>query len=384
MTNSRLAIACVAAISFTFALSARGVLRNVEAGIGAYASERTDATLATVNVTASACEPNGLDLRAGPVTFLVRNASSRALEWEILDGVMVIAERENIPAGSVRNLTVKLAPGDYQITCGLLSNPKGSLHVAGLDGASAMPSQAELIGPLAEYRVYASLEIDGLVDDTQRLADALKAGDLKAARAAYWSTHAHYARIAPIALFFPDLDGYVDLSAGDHKAALLGAAGYRQLEWALFGKVEPRDYRALADTLVDNVVAMQTRFETLSLTPAPTIAGAVEVIGGVAQDALGSEQGRSAALSDVQAHIEGVRKIIDLFRPLLVKADGQLIQTLDVDLAALDSTLAKYKNADGGIETTASLRSNDRTVMLTIMKKLSAELSKIPAALGFG
>ena len=78
--------------------------------------------------------------------------------------------------------------------------------------ASAKPSLIDLVGPLAEYRVYASYEIDGLVDDTRRLADALNSGDLKSARAAYSLAHVHYARIAPIAVFFPDLDGAADLS----------------------------------------------------------------------------------------------------------------------------------------------------------------------------
>ena len=110
---------------------------------------------------------------AGRVTFSIRNSTSRPLEWEILDGVMVIDERENIAPGSVQNLSTKLAPGDYRITCGLIRNPKGSLHVSAISGAQAKVAQLDLVGPLAEYRVFASYEIDGLVDDTRRIAEAL-------------------------------------------------------------------------------------------------------------------------------------------------------------------------------------------------------------------
>jgi len=350
----------------------------------AAASERAVA----VNVTASACEPSDLNVSAGPVTFSIHNASSGALEWEILDGVMVVAERENIPPGLVRNLTAKLTAGDYQITCGLLSNPRGRLHVTGAPGASAKPSLIDLVGPLAEYRVYASYEIDGLVDDTRRFADALNSGDLKSARAAYFLAHVHYARIAPIAIFFPDLDGAADLSVVDRDKEQLDPAsvGFRQLEWWLFVKVEPRDYRPFADKLVNDVTALQARFENLPLTPAPTIAGAVEAMGGAAPAAIDDEAERrgGADLSDVQANVEGVRKIVDLFRPLIAKVDGRLCRALDDDFAALDATLAKYKNAEGVFEPTLSLTSDDRTTMQNTMKKLSGELSQIPADLGLG
>ena len=189
--------------------------------------------------------------------------------------MMVVSERENIPPGMAQDLTAKLAPGDYQITCGLLSNPKGSLHVVGL-AESGRPSQVELVGPLAEYRVYASYEIDALLDDTRRLADAVRASDLRAARASFSVAHAHYARLAPIAVFFLDLDGDVDSSGRADPAS----SGFRQLEWDLSTNVAPRDIGPLADKLVAEIVAMQARFENLPLTPAPTIAGAVEAIGG--------------------------------------------------------------------------------------------------------
>ena len=305
-----------------------------------------------VSVTASGCEPSDLDVPAGAVAFAIHNASSQALEWEILDGVMVVSERENIPPGSIRSLTVKLTPGDYRITCGLLSNPTGSLHVSGHAGANSKPSRVELIGPLAEYRVYASYEIDGLVDDTRRLADALKSGNLRAARTAYTAAHSHYARIASIAVFFPDLDGTAD----DQNAGELdpSSAGFRQLEQALFVDVKPRDYGHFADKLVDAVLALQARFESLPLSPGPTIAGAVEVMGGIAPQVIGgSADGRSSAdLSDVQADVEGVRKIADLFRPLIARGDGDLSRALDDDFAAVDATLARYRNAAGAFEPT--------------------------------
>jgi iron uptake system component EfeO len=339
-----------------------------------------------MTVTASACEPNDLNVVSGQVTFSIHNASSRPLEWEILDGVMVVYERENIAPGLIQTLTTRLAPGDYAITCGLLGNPKGSLHVAALAGADGKPSQADLIGPLAEYRVYASYEIDALVDDTRRLADALKSGDLNLARASFSATHAHYARIAPIAVFFPDLDGAVDAGAGDHDGQPLDAAsmGFHQLEWDLFAEAQPRDCRPLVDRLVADVVALQARFESASLTPAPTIAGAAEAMGAVTLEGIGDvvEPHAGAGLSDLEANVEGVRKIVDLFRPLIEKTDRPLVGALGEDFAILEAALARYKNADGAFGPSANIGAEDRRIIQDIVKKLSGEVALMRGALG--
>lgn len=115
----------------------------------------------TITIADRACEPNRLSVPAGRRTFRIVNRSDRAVEWEILDGVMVVAERENIAPGITQTLTAKLSPGQYEITCGLLSNPRGILVVtdsAEAAAEAARPSLLAYIGPLAEYQLYLTLE----------------------------------------------------------------------------------------------------------------------------------------------------------------------------------------------------------------------------------
>lgn len=90
---------------------------------------RADNDPVDVVVTDKGCEPIALTVAAGKTMFKIKNTSKRAIEWEILQGYMVVEERENIIPGFVQNLTATLEPGDYGMTCGLLSNPKGSLKV---------------------------------------------------------------------------------------------------------------------------------------------------------------------------------------------------------------------------------------------------------------
>ena len=95
----------------------------------------------TMTITDKGCEPMKLTVGAGKTVFMIKNASSRAVEWEILQGVMVVEERENIIPGFVQKLTATLDAGDYGMTCGLLSNPKGTLSVTAKPGARAVPER---------------------------------------------------------------------------------------------------------------------------------------------------------------------------------------------------------------------------------------------------
>jgi hypothetical protein len=150
-----------------------------------------NAAAVPITVTAKGCEPTELTVKAGSVTFLITNRSNRALEWEILKGVMIVDERENIAPGFKQRLITRLEPGEYAVTCGLLSNPRGKLTVLNAGGGTAAgtakPGVAELIGVAAEYRVWLVAELD-------RLSKAASAGERAAAR----DTFMHLASVNPL------------------------------------------------------------------------------------------------------------------------------------------------------------------------------------------
>ena len=133
-----------------------------------------------IAITAKACEPNALTVPAGRRSFAIVNRSGRPVEWEILDGVMVVAERENIAPGPTATLSARLTPRDYEITCGLLSNPRGSLHVtptSATGGRGTAPDTRAFLGALAEYKVYLILQSGQMVRGAQALAAAIHDGD---------------------------------------------------------------------------------------------------------------------------------------------------------------------------------------------------------------
>lgn len=138
-----------------------------------------------VTIADTACMPTALTAPAGDVPFVVTNGSSRALEWEILQGVMIVAEREKILPGFKQSLNVTLRAGDCAMTCGLLSNPKGVIAVTGVQMAEASDPM-ELVGPVAEHKVWIRSEADAFVAATAAFTAAVKAGDLARHRAAQW------------------------------------------------------------------------------------------------------------------------------------------------------------------------------------------------------
>ncbi|WP_115445921.1 cupredoxin domain-containing protein [Escherichia coli] len=126
----------------------------------AFMANAADVPQVKVTVTDKQCEPMTITVNAGKTQFIIQNHSQKALEWEILKGVMVVEERENIAPGFSQKMTANLQPGEYDMTCGLLTNPKGKLIVKGEATADAAQSDAllSLGGAITAYDVpdYAS------------------------------------------------------------------------------------------------------------------------------------------------------------------------------------------------------------------------------------
>ena len=351
---------------------------------GGASAEKTVA----VAVTGSTCDPNELTVPEGRTVFAITNKSSRAMEWEILQGVMVIEERENIAPGFTQKLTAKLEPGEYEITCGLLTNARGKMHVTALADKpkQAKPSLVDLIGPLAEYKVYISLEADDLATQTKAFTDAVKAGDLAKAQALYAPARVHYERIEPAAELFSDLDKAIDARADDFekKEGDPAFTGFHRLEYALFNSKTTDGLGALADKLSADVAQLQDRIGTLNIPPAKMVGGAADLIEEVASSKISGEEDRYSRtdLSDFQANIDGAEKIVDLLAPLTIKADAARQNAIQADFAAVDAILAKYRTPDGGFKPYDALSQDDRLALQKPVTTLAESLSTLRGTLG--
>src|SRR5476651_1108579 len=340
-----------------------------------------------ITVNDKQCDPMALTVPAGKTQFVVHNASQKGLEWEILKGVMVVEERENVAPGFTQKMTATLEPGEYDMTCGLLSNPKGKLTVTAQDGQSAAkPDAMALVGPIAEYKVYVMQQVGELVTHTKAFTDAVKQGDLATARKLYAPTRVYYESIEPIAELFSDLDASIDSRVDDHEKGVKADdfTGFHRIEYSLFAENTTQGLDALADGLNKDVKDLQARVAGLTFPPEKVVGGAAALLEEVAATKISGEEDRYSHtdLYDFQGNIDGAKKIVDLFRPQIEQQDKAFVAKVDKNFAAVDKILAKYKTKDGGFETYDKVKEADRKALVGPVNTLAEDLSTLRGKLG--
>jgi len=341
----------------------------------------------TVSVNDRQCEPMSLTVKAGKTQFLIKNNSQKALEWEILKGVMVVEERENIAPGFSQKLTANLEAGEYEMTCGLLSNPKGKLVVEADDGAAKAGDAArmQLEGPITAYKTYVTEQVNALVNSTQAFTDAVKAGEVDKAKALFAPTRQYYERIEPIAELFSDLDGSIDAREDDYekKAEDPKFTGFHRLEKALFADNSTKGMSDYADQLNKDVQDLQVRISELAFPPAKVVGGAAGLIEEVASSKISGEEDRYSRtdLWDFQANIDGAQKIVELLRPMVSKANPPLLAKVDANFKKVDAILSKYRTKTG-FESYEKLTRADRNALKGPITALAEDLSLLRGTLG--
>ena len=306
-----------------------------------------------VQIAAHGCEPNILTVPAGRRTFEILNKSDRPVEWEILSGVMVVEERENIAPGFKSTLTANLASGDYEMTCGLLSNPHGALRVTPSDAANTISAQRSLrdfLGPLAEYQFYIGLQSANLVEKAGALADAIKAGDLPAARAAYLEARSPYKSLETVSYRYSDLANKLNATSDylAQREADPAFTGFHRLAYGLFAKNSIDGLAPVADQLVANAEDLKARLREAKFTPADLVSGAARLASQLGSSRLvsGEDAYSKTDLADIDANLDSIGKIVELIAPVIEKSDVEAAHGPQKAVADARSALERLKNGD--------------------------------------
>ncbi len=353
----------------------------------AFMAHAADIPQVKVTVNDKQCEPMSITVNAGKTQFIIQNHSQKALEWEILKGVMVVEERENIAPGFTQKMTANLQPGEYDMTCGLLTNPKGKLIVKGEATADAAKANAllDLSTAITAYKAYVVEQTAELVKGTKAFTEAVKAGDIEKAKSLYAPTRQYYERIEPIAELFSDLDGSIDAREDDYeqKAADPKFTGFHRLEKALFGDNSVKGMEQYATQLNSDVLELQKRINELAFPPSKVVGGAAGLIEEVAASKISGEEDRYSHtdLWDFQANIDGAQKIVNLLRPQLQKENSALLAKVDANFKKVDAILAKYRTKDG-YEIYDKLTDADRNALKGPVTTLAEDLAQLRGILG--
>lgn len=315
-----------------------------------------------VEIRDGTCHPADITLPAGRTRFVIVNQTQRALEWEILDGVMVVDERENITPGMTQSLTLRLQPGEFQITCGLLSNPRGRLLVlptAESEQRARAPQMVDFIGVLAEYRVYSLLRLGELNDGLAQLQAATQNGDVRQAAVFLRQIYAGYASLAPVVQSFADLDARLDVRADVLAQRELdpGYTGWRSLAATLAQPASAeRDARvtALLEQVNADLAQLEQRVRSLELTPQRMLqasalawrrqASYATATVAPALDETSDVAGLSEARLDGAYQLglaEGTREVVQLLRAVITTEPEQLWQAIEQALQPWPSEAAQ-------------------------------------------
>lgn len=343
-----------------------------------------------VNIHPHSCEPNALTVPAGRASFRIVNRSERAVEWEILDGVLVVEERENIAPGLSQVINANLQPGDYAITCGLLSNPRGTLHVtptAASDAAAkAKPSMVAFVGPLSEFRVYLAVQGSALIKAATALNQAIASGDLAQAQALYLPARAAYQRLAPAAQRLAELDNHINARADYFEKREQDPAfvGFHRLEYALFQQRKLDDVAPIAQRLLADVTVLKQQLLAQSLPPEQLVSIVVRNLNSLADVRAGSGEEERYSHSDLNgfaANTQTARKVVDLLRPMLSKSAADVLANVDQAMSDFDNQLNAFKSADGYVSYDA-VTAAQRQQIAAKAKALAAAMDGIDPALG--
>ncbi|MDO4904929.1 MAG: iron uptake system protein EfeO [Lautropia sp.] len=369
----------------------------VVAGLGAfwYASQHaqrqqpTDEEVVTITIQGKVCNPSDITVPAGRTTFEIINQSDRALEWEILDGVMVVEERENIAPGFSQTMRVKLRPGTYEITCGLLSNPRGKLTVtssAASEAEASKPPPTHYIGPLAEYRVYLIMQTTRLQAAVEQMVEAMDAGDLQAARARYIEAHANYQRIEPMSDLFGDLDQRLNARADyfEQREADPAFHGFHRIAHGLFEveRVEPKVLKPVAEQLTTDLAELRQRLSSLDIEPGRLAGSAAKLLRRKADNlpALDAPYDNPALLPDLQGTLDGTQKLARLVLPLLDKPAPELKHAIEQGYVTFGAALDPYREGDGFKAVT--LDEAQRQALAGPIRRLAEDLDRVNTSLG--
>ncbi|WP_405493458.1 iron uptake system protein EfeO [Streptomyces sp. NBC_00096] len=368
-------------------LTAAAVVAALSAVTGC--SEKSDASGdGTIKVAASdsACEVSAKEFPAGKVAFEVENKGSKVTELYVLfPDDRIVAERENIGPGTKATITAELKAGDYEIACkpGMKGDGiRQSVKATGSGTAEKRSPEAD--AAVAAYRKYVQEQADETIPKAQAFADAIKAGDVEAAKKAYSLSRVGWERTEPVAESFGDIDPKVDVRE-DGLEPNQEWTGWHKLEKSLFAdnKIDDAD-KKLAETLMTDLAEWQKKVGQAEITPTSMANGAKELLDEVATGKVTGEEDRYSHtdLVDFKANVEGAEKAYELLKPIAAKNDPTLSTELDKQFAALNNLLEKYRPNKAAYEFTAydKVGEAERKELSDGVNALAEPLSKLAAA----
>jgi iron uptake system component EfeO len=264
--------------------------------------------------------------------------------------------------------------------------PSGSGSASGIaseveGSASDDPLVQEAV---VAYTAYVAEQVDLTIAATTTFTDAVRAGDVEAAKAAYAPSRQGWERIEPIAGLVEELDGAMDARVDDFEGVDDPAfTGWHRLEYILWELGSTEGAGEFADKLDADLQTLDAELAGIEIPPAALAVGSSELIEEVSTGKITGEEDRYSGtdLWDFAANVEGSQAAFELLVPALEEEDPELVAAIEGQFAELDGQLAAYAEGDG-YKPYDSLTDADKTAMQTTLAELSESLSTMAGVLG--
>jgi iron uptake system component EfeO len=235
------------------------------------------------------------------------------------------------------------------------------------------------------YTGYVAEQVDATIAATTTFTDAVRAGDLEGAKAAYAPSRQGWERIEPIAGLVEELDGAMDARVDDFEGEDDPAfTGWHRIEYILWSLGTTDGAAEFADKLDADLQTLKTELADIEIPPAALAVGSSELIEEVSTGKITGEEDRYSGtdLWDFAANVEGSEMAFELLTPALEEEDPELVATIQGEFADLDAQLATYADGAGGYQPYSALTEGDKTAMQTTLAELSENLSTMAGVLG--
>ena len=244
--------------------------------------------------------------------------------------------------------------------------------------APAAPVAAvDLSAETATYKKWVEVQIDNLLADTQKFAQALSAGNVKEAKRLYAPTRMSFERSEPVAESFGDLDPRIDNREADLEAGEKWT-GFHPIEKILWTKNTTKGTEQLATQLVNDIKELRAKVATAEVTGELMVQGAVDLLNEVSTGKITGEEEifSHTDLYDFKANIEGAEKIFEIFTPKLQAKNAALVTTLTEKFKAVNDLLAKHQEGEG-YKSYTKLTKNDTKELAEAVNKLGEPLAQM-------
>lgn len=344
-----------------------------------------------ISVAADDCGKGWSNPRPGAQVLQVGNSGNVTVAADLIETSTgaVYGEVDGLGPGTTRPLDVNLGNGQYAFRCmpedgaSVLGSKVRIAGARGPGGPAVVPvTQNDLLAPLRAYQSYVGAGLGELAGQVAALQDALGAGDLDRARAAWLPGHLTYERLGAAYGAFGAADkainGRADGLAGG--TADPGFTGFHRLEFGLWHGQPAAQLAPIADRLGADVGQLRSIWPAAQIDPLDLGLRAHEIMEGALQFELtgAADYGSGTGLATIGANLEGTDEVLSLLRPLL-QPRYQGLGAVDAWMGRTSALLATYHRPDGAPSSLSSLDAAQRRRLSGTIGGLVERLAPVAA-----